>query len=68
MSENPALPTDIPKLVEMANQLGATNAAVEELNLVIKRLETYIRDAWNRALLARAAAAAQAPQAAAQSL
>ena len=45
MSENPALPTDIPKLVEMANQLGATNAAVEELNLVIKRLETYIRDA-----------------------
>ena len=44
----------------MANRLGA---AIEELDLVIKRLKAYITDAWNQALLVRAAAAAniQAP-------
>ena len=56
--QNPALTTEyVQDLVQTANQTGAATAAILELDLVIKRLETYITDAWHQALLAPAAAA-----------
>ena len=61
LNQNPALITDyIQGLVVMASRLGATNAAVIEIDLVIQRLEVNITDAWRQALLARAAKATAA--------
>ena len=57
--QHPAMAAEyVQELVETANQTGAAAAVIQELDIVITRLESYITEAWQQTLLSTAAVAA----------